>query len=105
MFAVDELDRGSKEQQAKLAQDLGEPAPAAGTERQRERRHGAVREFVDDANDFLLTPFADVTHSDSAWVERGVATLLALLLYGVGLMMLANYMPKHRARGGDWRTA
>jgi hypothetical protein len=31
--------------------------------------------------------------------------VLALLLYGFGLGMLANMLPKERETGGDWRTA
>jgi hypothetical protein len=34
-----------------------------------------------------------------------VPALLALLLYGVGLGMLANMLPKEREHGADWRTA
>ena len=64
-----------------------------------------MREVVDDANDVLLAPFVDLIDSDSAWVNHGVPTLLALLLYGVGLGFLANMMPKPRAHGSDWRAA
>jgi hypothetical protein len=114
-FAVDEIDKGSKEQQRALARDLsdlsaknaaiGNPDPSPPEERARERAHGQVRETIDDANDVLLTPFAGLVDSNNAWVNHGVPSLLALLLYGVGLGMLANMWPKHRAHGGDWRTA
>jgi hypothetical protein len=64
-----------------------------------------VREAIDDANDVLLAPFASVIDSDSAWVNHGVPALLGLLLYGVGLGLLANMVPQQRAHGGDWRAA
>ena len=117
-FAVDEIDRGSKEQQSALADGLSDldktkdpnasianPDPTPLEERARERQHGAVREGIDDVNDVLLIPFASLIDSNNSWVNHGIPSLLALLVYGVGLGMLANALPKHRAHGGDWRTA
>ena len=109
MFAIDETDKGSKAQQAKLERELGttnDPiAPTARQEAVRENRHGPVREAIDDANDVLLRPFVDLVDSDSAWVNHGVPALLGLLIYGFGLGMLANMLPKQRTHSGDWRTA
>jgi hypothetical protein len=111
-FATDELDRGSRTQQQALANELEgvseDPAPIArtsGDEAVREAAHGDLREVVDDVNDVLLAPFVDVIDSKDAWVARGVPTILALLLYGVGLGFLANMLPKHRSHGADWRGA
>jgi hypothetical protein len=115
-FAVDEMDRGSQEQQNELAQGLkdldpedaaaiGAPDPSPVAERAREREHGSVREAIDDVNDVLLAPFAGLIESDNGWVNHGVPSLLALLVYGLGLGTLANMLPKARAPGGDWRTA
>ena len=111
-FAADELDRGSKTQQQALTNELEgvsvDPAPIARTpndEAVREAANGDLREVVDDVNDVLLGPLVDLVDSDDAWVARGVPTLLALLLYGVGLGFLANMLPKHRSHGADWRGA
>jgi hypothetical protein len=111
-FAVDELDRGSKHQQQALANELDgnpdDPAPIAPTPRDeaaREAAHSGLRELVDDVNDVLLGPFVDLVDSDDTWVSHGVPTLLGLLLYGVGLGLLANMLPGKRAHGGDWRAA
>ena len=112
-FATDEMSRGSQNQQAKLAGELSgaaqDPAPIAptpGQEAARERINGPMREVVEDANDFLLGPFTPLVEtSDDLWVTHGVPALLALLLYGVGLGMLANMLPKEREHGSDWRTA
>ena len=111
-FAADELGRGSKNQQRELARELGDPeasvtsiVPTSGEEALRQRQHGKVREAIDDANDVLLGPFGRLVDSTNAWVERGVATLLALLLYGVGLGMLANFLPRQRHHAADWRAA
>ena len=111
-FAVDELDRGSKTQQQALtnelegvSEDFAPTSPTAGDEASRESAHSGIREMVDDVNDVLLAPFADLVDSQDAWVARGVPTLLALLCYGLGLGFLANTLPKPRAHGEDWRDA
>jgi hypothetical protein len=112
-FAVDEMDRGSKTQQSALGEGTGTlaspavvaVAPTPDEEARRERQNGGARELIDDANDLLLAPFADLVDSDSAWVNRGVPSLLGLLLYGVGLGLLANMLPKERTHHDDWRTA
>ena len=111
-FAVDEMDRGSKTQQNLLERETKgsqyDPAPIAPTpdqEAAREQVNGTVHEAVDDANDMLLDPFAGIVDSNDRWVTHGVPTLLALLLYGLCLGMLANMLPKERETHGDWRTA
>jgi hypothetical protein len=113
IFAVDEMDRGSKTQQTAVGEETGTPAapevvavaPTPDQEAARENRSSAPRELVDDANDVLLAPFASLIESDNAWVNHGVPALLALLLYGVGLGFLANLLPKERTHAGDWRAA
>lgn len=109
-FAIDELDRGSKTQQQILADQLsrGESiaiTPTPADEAEREAAHGSFRETIDDVNDVLLAPFADLISSKDVWVARGVPTVLALLLYGFGLGFLANMLPTQRSHGADWRSA
>ena len=110
-FATDEMSRGSQNQQNALGAELDsgpDPAPVAPTpdeEAAREHVNGKFREAVEDANDVLLRPFADlVDGSSDRWVTHGVPALLALLLYGFCLGMLANMLPKTREHGADWRT-
>jgi hypothetical protein len=110
LFAVNEMDKGSEAQQQKVEQELGHDPndlinPSARDEAFREAHQGKFHEAVDDANDVLLAPFVDLIDSDSSWVNHGVPTVLALLIYGFGLGLLANMMPKQRAHSGDWRTA
>ena len=111
-FAVDELERGSQTQQNLIDRETKgaqyDPAPIAptpGQEAAREQVNGTIHELVDDANDVLLGPFTGLVDSNERWVTHGVPTLLALLLYGFGLGMLANMLPKERETHGDWRTA
>jgi hypothetical protein len=102
MFAIDQAQNGSKQQVAKLGAGL-EPAnaqanvnqadPSPKTERQREKMHGQVREAIDDADDVLIKPFAGAATSSSIWAQRGIPALLAFLVFGVGLRILAAYVP------------
>ena len=102
LFAIDQARNGSEQQVAKLASGL-EPTnadtnvnqadPTPRTEREREKKHGDVREAIDDVNDVLLSPFAGVVDSNSIWTQRGVPTLIAFLLFGVALRILAAYLP------------
>ena len=112
LFALDEMKRGSQNQQNALASELkadaDDPAliaPGPREEMLRERRNSAFRESIDDAGDVLLLPFRNVIDSDNVWVEHGVPTLLGLLLYGLVFGLVANLLPKQRERRRDWRTA
>jgi hypothetical protein len=109
-FAVDEMDRGSKTQQQALGEGTGveapavAPAPAPADEAAREATNSKAREAIDDANDVVLGPFSGLVNSPSNWVMHGVPALIALLVYGLGLGVLANSLPKtHRVE--DWRAA
>ena len=102
LFAVDQARDGSKQQVAKLGREIGPSGPAANvnqadpsprTEREREKKHGDVREAIDDVNDVLVAPFTGVVDTDSIWAQRGIPTLIAFLLFAVGLRILAGYLP------------
>ena len=102
MFAIDQANNGSKQQVAKLGSEIEPGAvqtnvnqadPSPKTEREREKQHGQVREAIDDVDDVLVSPFAGVVHSNSIWTQRGIPTLIAFLLFGVGLRILAGYLP------------
>jgi hypothetical protein len=90
MFALDEFNRASSAQRNELAgyEQVG-PTPVG--ERQREKRNSVAREYIDDANDVLLEPFAGIVDSGSRWAQRGVPTLLGLLVYGFLLAYLARF--------------
>jgi hypothetical protein len=102
MFAIDQARDGSKQQVAKLsagleptnaATNVNQADPSPRTERAREKKHGQVRETIDDVDDVLIQPFAGVVHSNSIWVQRGIPTLIAFLLFGVALRIAAAYLP------------
>jgi hypothetical protein len=90
-FAVDQLQTASQRSQDEI-EGVNAARPSADQERSREKQHTTVREWVDDANDVLLSPVAWVSNgSSNVWVKRGVPALLALALYGFGLGMLARF--------------
>jgi hypothetical protein len=114
LFAVDQSEEGSAnqvktvdgvEERAESGAALDRPAPDRSTERLREAEHGAVRELIDDGNDIAVAPFADLVDSSNVWVQRMVAGALAGLIFGLGGMLLANFIPKPKRKTADWREA
>jgi hypothetical protein len=91
-FAAEETARGSSEQVAGITDE------GVTEESEREARNGSFREFVEDANDVLVSPFENIIISDDAWVSHGVPALLAFLVYGLGVLMLLNYLVPGRER-------
>jgi hypothetical protein len=95
-FAATQTSTASKDTQAEIA---GQVVPVAATvspgpdqERAREQVDSKAHEVVDDANDVLLSPFASIASgSSSEWLRRTVPALLALLVYGFGLGLLARF--------------
>ena len=114
LFAVDQSEKGSAnqvktvngvEQHSESEAAIDRPAPDPATERMREARHGGARELIDDGNDIAVTPFAGLVRSSNVWVERLVAGALAGLVFGLGGMLLANFIPQPRRKTADWREA
>jgi hypothetical protein len=92
-FAIDETSAASQQSQAEIAgqQAARTASPDPDQEREREQVNSRVHEWVDDANDVLLRPFSSLTEdSGSKWVRRSVPALLALVVYGFGLGLLAR---------------
>ncbi len=113
-FAVDQLTEGSDNQVRALRSDearapsqaeIDKPAPEPAVERIRETQHSSAREYVDDANDVLLSPFTGLVDTGHVWSQRVIGGLLALLLYGLGGTLLANALPKPKRKAGDWRES
>ncbi len=107
LFAIDEIRGGSESQQEKIRdnriggerrnQRADEPkkvSPRDAAERRREADHGTVREYIDDADDIILSPFAGFVDSGSIWVQRLVPGGIGLLLYGLLLTILAGFLPR-----------
>jgi hypothetical protein len=88
LFARDQLAGASEQQQQALAAG---PADAAATAPPVHHEPGQPRKFIDSAAKTLTSPFTSIVPSSSEWVEKGLPTLFALLVYGVGLGYLARY--------------
>ena len=112
-FAIDQSGEGRDTQLRSLQgptaaavrtqEDLDVPSPAAPVERVREREHSSTREAIDDGNDILVSPFTGIVGSDNIWAQRTVTAGLGLLLFGLGGLMLANWLPEKRREHTDWR--
>ena len=94
LFVIDEArsatDQTTEKIAGRTASQTADPSPEE--ERAREAVHSAPREFVDDVNDILLSPFAGLAEgSSSQWARRGVPAFLALLVYGFGVGTLARF--------------
>lgn len=86
MFARDQIAGASKVQANELSSS-STTQPAAP----KARRQGEPGRFINSAASKLTSPFGSIVQSGSAWVERGVPTILALLVYGLGLGYLARF--------------
>ncbi len=98
LFAVDEARSASAQTATEIEGRRAAPAadPSPEQERLRERTHSGAREYVDDANDLLLAPFASAAPAaGNRWVRRSVPAALALLFYGVGVGFLARFAAGH----------
>ena len=78
--------------------DISQPDPPANIERIREARHTSAREFIDDVNDVLLSPFSWLAEGSDPWVRRLLYSALGLFVYGFLLLMLADWI-KRRGDG------
>jgi hypothetical protein len=98
MFVTDQSESGTAHEVATLNSENGtnQPAPAnTQPPKPAAKQHGQPRKAIDDADKQLLKPFDGlVSSSTSKWVRKGVPTLIALLVFGFGLNLLAGYLPK-----------
>jgi hypothetical protein len=83
--------------------DLTEPNPPAEIEALREQNHTKGREVIDDIGDVLMAPFGFLIDGSQAWVKRLLYSGLALILYGLLLQVLADYI--RRDADGSRRAA
>ncbi len=87
LFARDQLAGASEAQQ----QELVSGPTAGGTPVPTNHQTGQPRRFIDGAAKTLTAPFSSIVSSSSEWVTRGLPTVFALIVYGVGLGYLARY--------------
>lgn len=86
LFALSQASGASNNQVAELN---GNPVPGHAVHAV--HTPGQPRRFIDGASAALTSPFRSFIHSDSQWGVKIATTLLALLLYGLGLGYLARW--------------
>jgi hypothetical protein len=98
MFISDQSASGTAGEVATLNSENGPttaPAPVTPAPKSAPKQHGEPRKTIDDLAGKLTKPFDGVAGSShSKWVRKGLPTLIALLLFGFGLSVLAGYLPK-----------
>lgn len=93
LFAVNQTGSASTHQQEALNGTnehyaATTPAPAA-----KPSHENTVHKAIDEVAGKLTSPFSGITAgATSQWVIRGVGTLMALLVYGVGVGYLARML-------------
>jgi len=114
LFALDQSGHGRDIQVQKLEdpevganprEAIASPGPPAPVERLREEKNSSAREVADDGNDLLASPFKVIVGFDNVWAQRLVPAALGLLLFGLGGLVLANWLPERRTEHTDWREA
>jgi hypothetical protein len=100
MFVTDQSNRSTRQEVATLGDETSSasaPQPAAAQQpaTATPKKHGQPRKAIDDADKAILQPFHGfVANSKSEWARKGIPSMLALLVFGFGLSMLAAYLPK-----------
>ena len=90
LFVIDQTGSASAHQQEAVNGTNGGSASKRATPPAKEDE---AHKVIDEVADKLTSPFSGITAgSTSQWVIRGVGTLMALLIYGVGIGFLARVM-------------
>ena len=90
IFALEQTSEASSHQQNEVT---GSAVGAAAPHDEKGKHEGAVHRAIDEVANALTSPFSGITAgSTSQWAVRGVGTVLALLVYGVGIGYLARML-------------
>jgi hypothetical protein len=99
VFAVNQSHAASQAQVQALETGTAEAATAKGAAAGAHK--STLHRVLDEAAEALRSPFSGVASaSHSEWVKIGLATLLALLFYGVVLRFLARVLRVRMASAG-----
>lgn len=96
MFVSDQSSSGTASEVATLnSQNGSTTTPTAPAPKPPAKEHGEPRSTIDKVAADLTRPFEGFAgNSKSKWARKGIPTLIALLIFGFGLSLLAGYMPK-----------
>jgi hypothetical protein len=88
LFAIDQTNGGEARAEQEIQGVLHPVVPP-------EKPVGQPRKFIDQAAHDLTTPFNHIADKDDKWASHLVPTVLALLLFGLGLGFLARTVQAH----------
>jgi hypothetical protein len=90
IFALEQTGEASSHQQNEVTGSaIGAPAPHS----EKHKSESTVHRVIDEVAKALTSPFSGITAgSTSQWAIRGVGTVLALLVYGIGVGYLARML-------------
>lgn len=90
IFALEQTSEASSHQQNEVT---GSAIGAAAPRSEKHTHEGTVHRVIDEVASALTSPFSGITAgSTSQWAIRGVGTVLALLVYGIGVGYLARML-------------
>jgi hypothetical protein len=92
LFARDQAAGASNQQAAAVLAGNQQYEPKATTVVLKHGKHHAQpRRFIDGVASKLESPFDSIVSSNSAWVDRGLPAIFALIAWGAGLGFLARF--------------
>ena len=87
MFATDQVNGASKQQQAEIANGSWTPPSVE------KKQHSGLRRTIDNADQKLTSPFKGVVAgSTSLWLIESVEAILALVVFGLGLGYVSRFI-------------
>jgi hypothetical protein len=92
IFAVNQTSEASSHQQKELIGTSSNVTTSPSTHASASQE-STVHKAIDEVSNELTSPFSGITAgSSSQWAIRGVSTLVALLVYGLGCGYLARVL-------------
>jgi predicted PurR-regulated permease PerM len=92
VFAVDQTSNASAHQQNEVLSGPSAPSPASGTP---SRHESSLKRTLNHTAEALTSPFSGAVSGHSEWTTHIVETLIALLVYGVGIGFLVRFVRMH----------
>jgi hypothetical protein len=91
MFVSDQAGSSSKKTVAQIAANDDTSTSVAQQRPVAEKKHGSVRQTIDDASDKLVSPFTGFVGSSTGWSRHIALLVIGLLVYGLGIGFVARY--------------
>ncbi len=93
IFAYEQTSEASSKQQNELIGTGADSSSLGAHNAPKRSRENAVHRDIDEAAETLTSPFSGITAgSKSQWAVRGVGTLMALIVYGIGVGYLTRML-------------